>query len=241
MYDWTPSVEPLKKTIFLNFVALKINKVFISTLLILTFTLIIVKPGYANSCENINEIVINSKLTINDVKLKDKKYVEQILHLAASLDQKIRSSEYVQCKNIFSLMEQIDKNNTDILKKITKIYAWFPISIFGDKAVSDAWLLVQHSQDLTLQHKVLFIMEHLMANNEANKEHYALLYDRVALNYIDLGIKQKYGTQFIVKRNKVIMLPYTGSIDDIEKRRKNFGMQPLHEYKETLKLMFTAN
>ena len=120
------------------------------------------------------------------------------------------------------------------------VHPWFPISKFGDEVASDAWMIVQHTQDVLLQHKVLFIMERLVERNEANKEQYALLYDRVALNYVDMGIKQKYGTQFEITNNKVLIQPYDGTIANIEERRKELGMQSLHEYETILKSVFMA-
>jgi len=194
----------------------------------------------ATNCNEPNSITAKSKLVINESKLANKQYVKQLLRNAAELDQKIRSNDYSTCENIWLNIEQIDMNNTIILNKITTVHPWFPISTFGADTASDAWMIVQHSQDLNLQHKVLFIMEQLIENNEANKEQYALLYDRVALNYVAIGIKQKYGSQFTVEDNKVIMQPYDGSIAAIEERRKKFGMQPLHEYEKVLKSMFVT-
>ena len=215
---------------------MKIYKVFITFILMS----LCITQAYAYSCSDINKIVVNSKVKINESKLSDKGYIGKILHDAAYVDQQIRSNDFKQCKNISAAIDEIDKNNTIILNKVIDTHHWFPISQFGEDLASDAWLIVQHSQDLALQHKVLFIMERLIEMNEANKEQYALLYDRVALNYVDLGIKQKYGTQFEIHNNLVSIQPYEGTIANIEERRKQFGMQPLHEYEKILKSVFMA-
>ena len=214
---------------------------FYKTFLILILLTLPPSVAHAYNCGDIHKLVTDSKQVINENNLHNKKYLKQVLHRAADIDQKIRSNEYAQCENLQSAMGEVDNNNTVLLSKLIGIYSWFPISTFGDEIASDAWLIVQHTQDIALQHKVLFIMQNLITCNEANKEHYALLYDRVALNYRDIGIKQKYGTQFTIEGNKVVMEPYDGSIAKIEERRKNLGMQSLQEYEKILKSMFGAS
>ena len=210
-------------------------------ILVLIFSIAFVGQIYANDCLSVNNLVVESNIMVDNNKLTDKEYVKQILHKASEIDKRIRSDDYMQCENLSSAMEAIDENNTVSLKKVLSAYSWLQISTFGDVTVSDAWTIVQHSQDLNLQHKVLFIMEQLLASHEANKQQFALLYDRVALNYITLGVKQKYGTQYMIEDNTVVMQPCEGTIAQIDERRKDFGLPPVHEYEKILKSIFLAN
>lgn len=209
--------------------------------IVLIFSIVFSGQVHANSCLAINEIISESNMKLDHYKLSDKEYVKELLQIAAKTDQNIRSSDYSQCENLSSAMNKIDANNTSTLKKIIKAHAWFPISIFGKTAVSDAWVIVQHSQDLNLQHKVLFIMSQLLASNEADRQQFALLYDRVALNYLALGIKQRYGTQYVIEGDTVAMQPCEGDASQINTIRKTFKLQPSYEYEEILKSIFLTN
>ena len=93
-------------------------------------------------------------------------------------------------------MGRVDSVNTTELKEIMEYYPWFKKSIFGPDVASNAWLIVHHSGNIDLMHKVLFIMKHLIKDGEARTDQYALLYDRLSLRYQDFGLKQTYGSQF---------------------------------------------
>jgi len=85
--------------------------------------------------------------------------------------------------------QPLDAKNTADLKTLLAIHHWPTISVFGETADNDAWLLVQHAdQDREFQRQVLAILEPLVAQKETRPEHYAYLFDRISK-------PQRYGTQ----------------------------------------------
>ncbi len=110
--------------------------------------------------------------------------------------------------------------------------------MFGPKAEKQAWLLAQHADnDPEFQSGCLTLIEPLVSTGETEKEHYALLFDRVALAK---GEKQRYGTQVDVANGKVTIHPYESSLDELEARRKQMGMLPLNEYIEMVENAYSA-
>lgn len=183
-------------------------------------------------------------------QLANKDLTKKLLIEMAEIDQLVRTDVsqkiYQNCeamdvacqKNIDdanALMSEIDKMNLAILKLMLQKYTWFKISEFGEDGAQAAWLIVQHASDigspenLDLQIRVLFLMEHLLKTGEANSRHYALLHDRVSLSYAAFGLKQRYGSQFRISDNKkqLILEPYEGSLAEVEARRKSIGLEPL--------------
>lgn len=190
--------------------------------------------------------ISNQKIEEKLVKkyINDKNKVRQELLKMAILDEKARIDvmdkifEQCQNKNLecsddyneagFLIME-LDKINLKLLSIFMEEYPWFKISEFGEDGAEAAWLIVQHSNDAGLKAKVLFIMEHLLKTKEAKPENYALLYDRLTLEFKDLGIKQRYGSQFSLSEDhkKLIFEPCEGTIKQIDKKRKQIGLMSL--------------
>lgn len=180
-----------------------------------------------------------------DKKIDNKQWVKNELILMSELDQQVRDvnikvSQRCQrniescasdLKDADALMIEVDTHNLQILKTLMHKYPWFKISEFGKDGADAAWLLVQHTDDLDLQIKVLFIMDYLAKIGESDPQNYALLYDRTSLSYQDFGIKQRYGSQFRLSddRQKAILEPYEGSLAEVDARRKVFGMESMAE------------
>ena len=146
----------------------------------------------------------------------------------ADEDQAVRKAEHVSAKK----MEQVDAKNYPEIEVIYKKYGWTPISVFGKKASSAYWLLVQHQDShLDLQQGVLKTMQPAVDAGEASKVDYAFLYGRVMTNE---GKLQHWGTQTTCKDGKAVMNP----VDDpagLEQRRNELAFIPLDQYLEGLK------
>jgi len=183
--------------------------------------------------------------------INDKNKVKQELLKMAILDEKARvdlmgkvleqcQNNNLECSNDYNeagfLIMELDEVNLKLLRIFMKKYSWFKISEFGEDGAEAAWLIVQHSDDAGLKAKVLFIMEHLLKTGEAKPEQYALLYDRLTLEFKDLGIKQRYGSQFSLSEDqkKLIFEPCEGSIKEIDQKRKQIGLMPLKNNTERL-------
>ncbi len=114
---------------------------------------------------------------------------------APDLDPAART---VLTKLLWRPIRDIDHRNTAWLKDIIAKNGWPTISKVGERASSNAWLLVQHSDDdPVFQLRVLRMITPLSAQGEVNRKNYALLYDRVML---PLTGKQRYGTQFTCEK-----------------------------------------
>jgi hypothetical protein len=69
-----------------------------------------------------------------------------------------------------------------------------------------------------------------MSQNDINPEHFSYLYDRVALQSADMGYMQKYGTQIHKKGGQRELLPFEGTIADVNLRRSELGMSTVEVY-----------
>jgi len=131
------------------------------------------------------------------------------------------------------LIHMIDGRNTRQLKEIVAIHGWPRISVFGDEASRNAWLVLQHADDdPEFQHHALDLMAPLLGDGEINKRNYAYIYDRVAMSFRDASRRrpQRYGTQgHCVATGRWEPFP---SEDDgrLDERRKDVGLEPMAVY-----------
>lgn len=174
--------------------------------------------------------------------LQDIESVKYILNNMYQLDQSV-CKEYIKNKNDFELqnfMIKMDEFHVKTLQDILKIHGWIVISKFGWQADHQAWLLVQHADsDPVFQAGVLFLLTDLYKTEETNKQNYAYLYDRVALNFQTLGMKQKYGTQvFIDDKGQCSLRNYQGTIADVNLHREQIGLEPVEEYLARVKNVY---
>lgn len=78
---------------------------------------------------------------------------------------------------------------------------WFLKSVYGERAASAAFLIVQHS-DLESWRRFVPVLEPLVAAGEVDGQSYGLMYDRLAQNE---GRPQRYGTQVTCKAGKWVI------------------------------------
>ncbi len=113
------------------------------------------------------------------------------------------------------------------LVKMMPPNGWFLKSQIGPEAAQAAFLIVQHAvndvglpeYDWDLQHKVLALMEPLLAKDEVDRQSYAMLYDRVQM--FD-GKPQLYGTQMVCRAGRWV-LSQQMDIENVDSRRKAMG------------------
>ena len=174
--------------------------------------------------------------------LDDTKAVTNIISRMYQLDQEVRQI-FIQDRNnpeIIDFLTAMDQYHTKSMKDILAIHQWINISTFGPQADNQAWLLVQHAdQDLQFQTQCLMVLQNLYQKNETNPKNYAYLYDRVALQSQELGMKQKYGTQYCISDSgKISLRPHDGTIEEINAQRKEVGLSLIEEYFEQIKHMY---
>lgn len=113
----------------------------------------------------------------------------------------------------------VDNDNTAWLKARLPADGWFRISRDGAPVASNAFLIVQHSQDRAWQKEILARMEPLAKSGEVSPQSFALLYDRVQL--FDTG-KQTYGSQATCQNGKLGMAPMDEP-EKVQERRDAIG------------------
>ncbi len=142
----------------------------------------------------------------------------------ATMDTAGYMSQFVLNRKLFA----IDHANTERMKRIVDRFGWLTISKFGKESANYAWLLVQHADaQPDFQRRCLDLMKPLLEQNEASKENYAYLKDRVLLAE---GKKQIYGTQFHTVGGVFQPRPLIDP-DNVDKRRAEMGMVSIEEYK----------
>jgi hypothetical protein len=88
---------------------------------------------------------------------------------------------------------EMEQRHVRELKRLLARHGWIRRSRFGAEADSDAWLIAHHADlDRAFQKEVLAVLEGEAARGETAPEHYARLYDRVAVRE---DRDQRYGTQ----------------------------------------------
>ncbi len=132
--------------------------------------------------------------------------------------------------------EPYDLHNTERLRELLKGRAWFRISEVGSRAANDAFLIVQHADDLALQKEVLEKMTPLLGTAELRSDTYALLYDRIALRE---GRPQRYGTQGSECRHGHYAIPSNiEAVATLDERRQAMGLGPMADYLKELENMY---
>lgn len=125
-------------------------------------------------------------------------------------------------------MFSVDKENYVEISKIVSDSGFPTEAEVGRDGVHAAWLLIQHaSMDPALQARVLQEIEPRVKAGEISGEHFALLYDRVAILFHNE--KQKYGTQLYPWAREATPLPIDQP-ESVDERRAALGMMPLKDY-----------
>ena len=132
------------------------------------------------------------------------------------------------------IFERVDEENTEALKTILESYTWEDLHRIDPELLSQAFHIVQHSNDTAFQADTLAEFEPLALSGEIDQQAYAMLYDRVTLGE---GGQQRYGTQYECLRGewqvKALEAPET-----VDERREAFGMEPLEDYLEHGKALY---
>ncbi|MBP6859906.1 MAG: hypothetical protein KBC69_04820 [Candidatus Magasanikbacteria bacterium] len=155
--------------------------------------------------------------------MKNELLKQEILTMVYA-DQKMRKS------NHWNL--DLDKQNTERVKKIISQYGWPGKSIVGEEAANGIWLLVQHADhDIEFQKTALKFLQEAVISGEAEKNNEAYLIDRVKVNS---GQPQIFGTQFYEDKKKQFGPWPIEDFENIEKRRMQFGLEPFFNYKQLM-------
>lgn len=124
-------------------------------------------------------------------------------------------------------MAAVDSANTSWLLKLLSETGWIDAPRFGARAAHAAFLLVQHSGNLSLMTTALPEIEKDVRAGRLDGQPYALLYDRVK---IFLGERQRYGTQMSQTADGELVVDALEDRENVDRFRKELGMVPLSTY-----------
>ena len=188
--------------------------------------------------ENLELRIQETKQVLNHESLDNIHIVKQHITLMTDIDQ-IARKLFIKDQNneqIRQIIQEIDRFHTTHLKAILEIHHWISISRFGKEADNQAWLLVQHADhDPAFQVSCLAVLEPLVPLEETDKKNYAYLYDRTAPMR---GLKQRFGTQVNIDSTHVELLPYEGTLENVNKCRKEIGLEPVELYLQTIRRVY---
>jgi hypothetical protein len=135
------------------------------------------------------------------------------------------ASEYAEAE---AEVRRIDADNTAWLRDLLDRRGWPLRSEVGESASVGAWVIAQHADaDPTLQRRALSLMEPLMAQDEVDKSHVAMLTDRVLLAE---GKRQRYGTQCVFDADAGWVCRPCESPELLDRRRAEMGLKPISDY-----------
>lgn len=118
--------------------------------------------------------------------------------------------------------DSIDPKNTARMKEIVEQIGWPTISKVGEKASTDAWILVQHAdKDIEFQKHCLNLMKQEAAGEVALHD-IAYLEDRIRVHS---GQPQIYGTQFQWEGN--VPKQEIEDPENVDQRRAEMGLPTL--------------
>ncbi|MNE18481.1 hypothetical protein D3C80_1115220 [compost metagenome] len=125
-------------------------------------------------------------------------------------------------------IETLDRAHLTELLAMLPPEGWFLESVYGERAASAAFLIVQHS-DLEQWRRFVPVLEPLVAAGEVDGQRYGLMYDRLAINE---NRPQRYGTQMTCKEGRwAIDQDNLEDPANADKRRAEMGFrQTLSEY-----------
>ncbi|TES98144.1 hypothetical protein E3J85_00055 [Patescibacteria group bacterium] len=156
------------------------------------------------------------------------KPLQQKILKMASEDQKLRkqAADGDRSRKLAKSIYDCDTKNTLEAKKIIEKHGWPSFNLVGKKAANDFWLIVQHAdRDLEFQKKCLKLLEKAVENNQANPENLAYLTDRILVSE---GKKQKFGTQYMFKEDRLVLKPVVDR-KKLNQRRKKVGLDVVEE------------
>lgn len=120
---------------------------------------------------------------------------------------------------MWGYLSAVDADNAAALLTMVPDEGWFYRSVWGDRASSAAFLIVQHS-NLGLWQRFVPVLEPLVATGEVDGGSYALMYDRLAINE---GRPQRYGSQMICRDGQWVV----DTLEDpeqVDERRRQVGL-----------------
>jgi hypothetical protein len=130
---------------------------------------------------------------------------------------------------VAQMTDLVDRRNTAQLKALVGHCGWPRKTVQGSSAVEAAWLIVQHTDDLALQERVLPMVRRAVELHEESGQDLASLEDRIAIAH---DKPQRYGTQMQPAPPCGFDFLPIADATHVDERRSKLGLVPLAEYKK---------
>lgn len=135
-------------------------------------------------------------------------------------------------------MAAVDERNAARMKAIVRKYGWPVPEMVGVDGAEAAFLIVQHAE-IAFQKQMLPLVINAFHTGKLAGPNYAFLLDRVLVRE---GKPQVYGTQARpFDQSKEPVLDPIADETNVDKRRAAVGLDPLAEYRKSLKRMYFPN
>ncbi len=146
------------------------------------------------------------------------------------IDQDLRLKAKPGKELINYMIYVVDNIHNYRIWKIIKKYDYPTQKLIGKKSMKDFWLLIQHQDyDLDLQEKCFKYCDFELKEK-------AFLMDRILLHK---GKKQKFGTQYMLENNKLVLKPVL-DIKNLNKRRIKCGLNTVEEQTNKIRKRHSA-
>lgn len=169
--------------------------------------------------------------TGTDVALK------QQLAKMAERDQAVRTEKYFSAnvsKELVEEQQQVDRELTAQLKGIVSRHGWPTIKLVGLSSSENAAMILTHSADHDFQRAMLPQLQRLAETGQILGSAIATLTDKILISERK---PQRFGTQFDWSTGVAEMLPVEDPAN-LEKRRDQYLLPPIAEYKKLLGEMY---
>lgn len=163
---------------------------------------------------------------------------ERVQTIHAELEDRVRKDQEVRLDpDKAAQRAAVDAENARYLKGLVQEIGWIDRERFGLEASHYAFVLVQHSGDLSLMMAVLPRLEGDFRGTDYAQD-YALLYDRLQLK---LGKKQRYGTQIGEDAQGNPFVKPMEDPESVEDRWKQLGLGSFSSYlADASKILFAG-
>ncbi len=127
-------------------------------------------------------------------------------------------------------LSKINSDNVNTLKSIISKIGFPTITLTSQKAYRAAVLVILHSGDIELLNNSIEIMENLEKGLIQRKD-IAYMIDKMR---VIQGQSQLYGTQYKIDKDGHLKFLDIENLQDLEKRRAQYGMESFVEYKKII-------
>lgn len=156
--------------------------------------------------------------------------IKKQLAIIRDRDQKTRTG-----RDSVAFMDYIDSTNLVQIEELIGKYGWLNRNFVGPDGNMTCFLVIQHSDSAT-QIKYFPLLLQSVQQGESKPSNLALLTDRILMHQ---GKKQIYGSQVVSDKDGNNVLYPIEDEKNVNKRRADFGMQPIEDYAKLFGINYT--